>query len=790
MTDLEASGVGEHPPSYMIFLVVFLFFITGLLGFLICHLLKKKGYRCRTGDMDDEEEEEEKIGVNADDDDEENQDTVEQILKCIIENEANMEAFNEMLGKHNICARHDPRLRKESIGSIPPHLHTVHSGTDLNSCHLCAQIRSKKGRRQSRTPRLKRAGEQTVFSVGRFRVTHTDKKLHGGNNPLASSGDQLDQSQDSEERKDGGYNLRSMFKDPRPSSEITNGVAPNVGKRRKSLTIFGLRRGSDPVGIKSAEVTGRDPGGVRFAVQQQPVVLEEPVQAENKEISSEHETKSGSNRETEHSQNQLSVPAQLKAKAAGSVNSTSAQNENQACDSVPDGSKYGYSPEPSTNPTVKSSIGSMATAPSSLLIPSSTWSGQTFNTKNKQADKVFNEELCDPGPLQTSTPIVPMPGSVPGFTSVIPAAQHEPSSSPTFPVTQTPPDLSSSLDLEPGFGTSLALISLGSSPPTSFPIKTASSVSSLKTPTSPLVATPSPKLSSKSTASEAALTPSPKLLSGRVMSSQSLIPSSSFGKGDGPLQAQTPSPTLSTSSKLNTMPISSKTPSSSPADQIPSYRSSPQVTIKPEGTSGTFVITGDVVSSPLSLKHQEIEHKIPRTTQKTEIKRVGILKTANLPPVEGDLKGSTYSYPSVQLSTDRMSSLPVSPSSPLSPSSPVGSRISNVTIVKASPDSKREFSVVTMVEDEEQKREISDPVLESGETEISPGVGQGGEVSALGTALPESLREGSCEAEGGLMKQQDKCDMMEMEDIRDCKVTQVHEGEKVEEEVEKMLKQD
>lgn len=67
MTDLEALGVGDAPPPYMIFLVVFFFFLTGLLGFLICHLLKKKGYRCRTGDMDDEdEEEEEKIAVNTD----------------------------------------------------------------------------------------------------------------------------------------------------------------------------------------------------------------------------------------------------------------------------------------------------------------------------------------------------------------------------------------------------------------------------------------------------------------------------------------------------------------------------------------------------------------------------------------------------------------------------------------------------------------------------------------------------------------------------------------------------
>lgn len=64
MTELKASAMGDDPPPYMIFLVVFLFFLTGLLGFLVCHLLKKKGYRCRTGDMDDEEEEE-KLGGDA-----------------------------------------------------------------------------------------------------------------------------------------------------------------------------------------------------------------------------------------------------------------------------------------------------------------------------------------------------------------------------------------------------------------------------------------------------------------------------------------------------------------------------------------------------------------------------------------------------------------------------------------------------------------------------------------------------------------------------------------------------
>uniref|UniRef100_A0A667WMX1 RELT like 2 n=1 Tax=Myripristis murdjan TaxID=586833 RepID=A0A667WMX1_9TELE len=255
MTDLEATA-REAPPPYMIFILVFLFFVTGLLGFLICHLLKKSGYRCRTGDMDDDEEEEKKGAIA---DDEENQDTVE-------------------------------LLRKESLGGVPSHHHTVHSGSDHTSCHLCAQSRSKKSRRQSRAHRTKqRSGEQTVFSVGRFRVTHTDKKLQGGPNALVISGDNLDQSQDNEEQKDvmvdrkeGGYNLMNMFKDVRPTPESSNGAPVNVGKRKKSVVIFGQRRSSDPAGVKLATLpggTGRETGGVKFGIQQQPVVLEESLQA-------------------------------------------------------------------------------------------------------------------------------------------------------------------------------------------------------------------------------------------------------------------------------------------------------------------------------------------------------------------------------------------------------------------------------------------------------------------------------------------------------------------------------
>nr|XP_046262080.1 RELT-like protein 2 [Scatophagus argus]XP_046262081.1 RELT-like protein 2 [Scatophagus argus]XP_046262082.1 RELT-like protein 2 [Scatophagus argus] len=777
MTELEASGVGEHPPPYMIFVVVFLFFLTGLLGFLICHLLKKKGYRCRTGDLDDEEEEEEeKLEGNADED-EENQDTVEQILKCIIENEANMEAFNEMLGNHNVCVRHDPRLRKESIGGIPPHHHTVHSGTDHNSCHLCAQVRSKKGRRQSRTPRSKqRPGEQTVFSVGRFRVTHHDKKLHGAPNALVSSGDQLDQSQESDERKEGGYNLRSLFKDVRPPSESINGVTPSAGKRRKSVTIFGLRRGSDPAGIKVSEGTGREIAGVRFVIQQQPVVLEELLQTEKKEVVPECDTKPGIKPETEPSKNQAPASPQPEAKT---LTSPSSQSKNQADDSISaneSGSKHVPSPEPCANPMIKPSIGGTVTsAPRSLSIPSPAPSRPAFKTIEKGGDLdiniLKNKEAYDPGPLQTSTPIAPIPGSILGFTPLVPTGKPELPSSTAFPVTQTPPDPSSSPDLEPGFGESLALISLGSSPPSSLPIKTPSPVSSLKIPASPTTITPSPKLSSRNMPSEAtkttfspALTPSPKFQSGQVVSA---------------------------GSKLDMMLVSPQTLSSSPAEL--SIGSSPHLTLKSESMmSVTSMTKGNKVSSPFSMKEHELEGtRMQKQEEKTEIKKVGILKTAKLLPDEGDKasKASSLSSPTNQFSKDRLSSSTLPPLSPLSPSSPVGSRVSNVTIVKASPDSKREFSVVTMMEEEKPSFSMKDQKGETSElgaeSEISLAVGQGGKVSVSGVGQSESQHGETSGTDARSKVSQEKDDMVEMEDIRDCKVTQVEETEKAEELEEK-----
>ncbi|KAG5851799.1 hypothetical protein ANANG_G00055620 [Anguilla anguilla] len=235
MTDLDATSGGEPHPQYMIFLLVFFFFLTGLLGFLICHMLKKKGYRCRTGDLEEEEECKDKLA--PDDGPEENQDTVEQILKCIIENEANMEAFKEMLGNQNPCEHNvASRLpRKESLGGCP----------------------------RTTTPKV-RPGEQTVFSVGRFRVTHMEKKnsLQGSPNlPAKESVDHSDNTEPLDDQEDPaksqeGYNLRNMFKQVSP----TNGVVAVETKRKKSVTLFPPWKSSEPAAA-AKEAPGNSGGG-------------------------------------------------------------------------------------------------------------------------------------------------------------------------------------------------------------------------------------------------------------------------------------------------------------------------------------------------------------------------------------------------------------------------------------------------------------------------------------------------------------------------------------------------
>ncbi|KAH0618162.1 hypothetical protein JD844_017149, partial [Phrynosoma platyrhinos] len=128
-------------------------------------------------------------------DEELNEDTVEKIVKCIIQNEANVEVLKEMLREGDadlplpvpvpsgLCPH-----RRSQDGGLPHH-HTVHLGSTQAPCIHCSTKKRHSLHRQGRSKEGKgkmHPGETTVFSVGRwvshiteqkeFHVTHIGKK--------------------------------------------------------------------------------------------------------------------------------------------------------------------------------------------------------------------------------------------------------------------------------------------------------------------------------------------------------------------------------------------------------------------------------------------------------------------------------------------------------------------------------------------------------------------------------------------------------------------------------------
>ncbi|CAH2275899.1 RELT 2 [Pelobates cultripes] len=198
------SDVPQQNP-FMLFFLVFVFFGTGLIGFLICHVLKKKGYRCRTSpeDLDSDIKE----ALNEEQENEvSNEDTVERIVKCIIQNEANTEALKQMLGENEGEALPAPSLciHRESQDAGPSHHHTVHLGSNLAPCMHCTRKKRSLLHRMGRSKDSRgktHPGEVTVFSVGRFRVTHIGKKhsLQGSQDDTNASSEPISSDKDPED---------------------------------------------------------------------------------------------------------------------------------------------------------------------------------------------------------------------------------------------------------------------------------------------------------------------------------------------------------------------------------------------------------------------------------------------------------------------------------------------------------------------------------------------------------------------------------------------------------------
>ncbi|NXH15874.1 RELL1 protein, partial [Bucco capensis] len=187
---------GNEHLEYIAFALVPVFFIMGLLGILICHILKKKGYRCTTEAEEVEEEklDDEKIEMN--DTIHENSDTVGQIVNYIMKNEANADVLKAMVADSSVFEPESPLSPTSpgspvspgsplSPGAVPfkhnckgHHFHTVGGVVEKDVCTRCSHKRWHliKPAHKSKEKRQSRLGEVTVLSVGRFRVTKVEHK--------------------------------------------------------------------------------------------------------------------------------------------------------------------------------------------------------------------------------------------------------------------------------------------------------------------------------------------------------------------------------------------------------------------------------------------------------------------------------------------------------------------------------------------------------------------------------------------------------------------------------------
>ncbi|XP_066537347.1 RELT-like protein 1 [Hoplias malabaricus] len=193
------SDTDQKHPEYIAFVLVPVFFLLGLLGVLICHVLKRKGYRCTTNaeEEDELEAEEEKNLEDGDLNDtysEGNTDTVGQIVHYIMKNEANTDALKAMVMENSIdsdgapVTPTSPTIPASPVSpGAPPsaakhtcnHLHTIGGiGGHKNICNRCNQKKWPLMRRGSnrKMERRSHVGEVTVLSVGRFRVTKSDPR--------------------------------------------------------------------------------------------------------------------------------------------------------------------------------------------------------------------------------------------------------------------------------------------------------------------------------------------------------------------------------------------------------------------------------------------------------------------------------------------------------------------------------------------------------------------------------------------------------------------------------------
>ncbi|XP_040191079.1 RELT-like protein 1 [Rana temporaria] len=193
-SDTGSNSGGTSHPEYVAFILVPIFFITGLLGVLICHILMKKGYRCTTAEPEEEKISAEKIEMQDEAADTTN-DTVGHIVSYIMKNEANADVLNAMVADNSALADNsvfDPETPTTPNTPVSPtspnsplgtptkhscHLHTIGGVADKNVCSRCAQKRWNPFKTpQKHKDSRKTRPSVTVLAVGRFRVTKVESK--------------------------------------------------------------------------------------------------------------------------------------------------------------------------------------------------------------------------------------------------------------------------------------------------------------------------------------------------------------------------------------------------------------------------------------------------------------------------------------------------------------------------------------------------------------------------------------------------------------------------------------
>ncbi|XP_054432116.1 tumor necrosis factor receptor superfamily member 19L [Pteronotus mesoamericanus] len=213
----RASGPEETAAPYAVIAIVPIFCLMGLLGILVCNLLKRKGYHCtahkEVGPRPGAGGSGNNPAYRAED---ANEDTIGVLVRLITEKKENAAALEELLkeyqSKQLVQTSHGsaPRLPPgpPSMPYICPHHHHLHTVQGLASlsgpcCSRCSQkwpevlLSPEAAAATTPTPRLLpnparapkagakagRQGEITILSVGRFRVARIPEQR---TNSLAS----------------------------------------------------------------------------------------------------------------------------------------------------------------------------------------------------------------------------------------------------------------------------------------------------------------------------------------------------------------------------------------------------------------------------------------------------------------------------------------------------------------------------------------------------------------------------------------------------------------------------